>query len=239
MAALPRVYLPGPLQPGPVSVAGDAARRLTTVLRLSRGDEFLAFSGDGHEYPAVIDQASGKRIRASLGAPSRHEPPPALSLELYAGLVRANRFDLIVEKATETGADVITPLLTERSGRGESPSPSRYDRWERIVIEAAEQSGRLYLPVLQQPASLTRLLERPGQAFLVPHPQEMSWPEAANLLPRRGTLAVLVGPEGGFTPDEVTQARHRGAILTSLGPNVLRTETAAIVATSLVRAAVH
>ncbi len=168
---------------------------------------------------------------------SRQEPPAALSLELYAGLVRANRFDLIVEKATEAGADVITPLISGRSVRGDAPSPSRYERWERLAAEAAEQSGRLYLPVLQPPATLDRLLEKPGLSILLPHPGEMPWSQAATLLPARGTLAVVVGPEGGFSDEEVAAARQRGAILASIGPNVLRTETAAIVATALVRAA--
>jgi 16S rRNA (uracil1498-N3)-methyltransferase len=163
-----------------------------------------------------------------------------LSIELYAGLVRANRFDLVVEKATEAGADVITPLLSERSTRGEAPSESRNQRWERIAVEASEQSGRLYLPVLQPPVPLDRVLERPGLTLLMSHPGEMPWPEAAKLLPQRGSVALLIGPEGGFTSEEVAGARQRGAILTSISPNVLRTETAAIVTTALVRsAAIH
>jgi 16S rRNA (uracil1498-N3)-methyltransferase len=237
MPALARVYVPGPIGPGPLSLPPDATRRLANVLRLKPGNAFLAFSGDGREYPAIIDHVGGKRLAATVQAIARQEPPPPLSIELYAGLVRANRFDLVVEKATEAGADVITPLLSERSARGEAPSDSRSQRWERIAIEASEQSGRLYLPVLQQPVSLDKVIERAGLTFLMTHHGEMPWREAAGLLPQRGSVALLVGPEGGFTSEEALLARQRGAILTSIGPNVLRTETAAIVATALVRSA--
>jgi len=236
MPAIPRVHLPGPLAPGVITLPPEAARRLASVLRLSSGDAFLAFCGDGKEYLATVEQASAKRLMATLGPVSRQEAPAALSVELYAGLVRANRFDLVVEKTTEAGADVITPLISERAARGDAPSASRYERWERLAAEAAEQSGRLYLPVLQPPVTLERLLDRPGQSILLPHPGEMPWAEAANLLPGRGTLAIVIGPEGGFSDEEVASARQRGAIVASIGPNVFRTETAAIVTTSLVRA---
>lgn len=237
MARLPRLFVDGPLAPGDLSLAGDAAKRLLSVLRLSSGDAFRVFSGDGREYEATVAAGTAKRVAVSVGAVARQEPPPALSLELCSGLVRANRFDLVVEKATEAGADVITPLVSERSARGDAPSKARYDRWERLVVEASEQSGRLYLPVLQQPITFERLCERGRRPLLLAHPDGMSWGDATALLPVRGPLVVAIGPEGGFSDEEVEAARLAGALVVSIAPNVLRTETAAIVATALVRAA--
>jgi 16S rRNA (uracil1498-N3)-methyltransferase len=237
MASPPRVFVPGPLHPGTLSIEGDPAKRLASVLRLRPGDAFALFCGDGREYEATFAGATGKRVAAIVGPVARQEPPAALSLELYCGLVRATRFDTVVEKATEAGADVIAPLISEHAARGEHPSPARYERWERIAIEAAEQSGRLYVPVLAQPVVFEVALRSPGTLALLCDPAGSPWNQVAALLPKRGRLLLLIGPEGGFSDGEVAAARRAGALVAAIAPNVLRTETAAIVATALVRAA--
>jgi 16S rRNA (uracil1498-N3)-methyltransferase len=235
MASLPRLFVPGPIRPGALSIDGDAAKRLTSVLRLRRGDAFTVFGGDGREYEATLEGTAGKRVAATVGPVTRQAPPAPLALELHCGLVRANRFDNVVEKATEAGADVIVPLISEHSARGEQPSAARYERWERIAIEASEQSGRLYAPVLGRPATFETVLRAPGAVVVVCEPGGVPWPEGARLLPQRGRLLLLVGPEGGFSDAEVAAARGAGAIVAAVAPHILRTETAAILATGLVR----
>jgi 16S rRNA (uracil1498-N3)-methyltransferase len=237
MAGPPRVFLPGVPAPGIASLEGELAKRLLSVLRLKPGDALRVFSGDGREYDATFEGAEGRRAAIRVGAVCRQQPPSPLQLELFCGLVRANRFDTVVEKATEAGADVIVPLLSEHSARGDEPSEARHDRWERIAIEAAEQCGRLYLPLLQPPARFDDAIARHGGASLLCHPGGEPWSLAISLLPSRGRLAVFVGPEGGFSDAEVAAARRAGAIVAAIAPHVLRTETAAIVATALVNAA--
>jgi len=216
MASLPRIFVPGPISPGALSIDGEAAKRLTSVLRLRAGDALTIFCGDGREYEATFEGAAGKRVAVTVGPVVRQEPPAPLTLELHCGLVRANRFDTVIEKATEAGADVIVPLISEHSVRGEKPSASRFERWERIAIEAAEQSGRLYVPVLGQPASFEAAVRAAGSVAFVCEPGGMPWPGASRLLPERGRLVLLVGPEGGFSRQEVEVARAAGAVVAAI-----------------------
>jgi 16S rRNA (uracil1498-N3)-methyltransferase len=127
--------------------------------------------------------------------------------------------------------------LGDHAARGEGGSAARHDRWERIIIEASEQCGRLHLPALGEPAHLMTLLGRLHAPMVFAHLEgARPWRETAALLPARGTVIVAIGPEGGFSPAEVAAARAHGALVTSLGPNILRTETAALAATVLLRA---
>ncbi len=235
MAHVPRLYVPGRLAAGPLTLDGEQAKRLAAVMRLRAGDGFRVFSGDGREWSATVTAVEKARLQANVGELVRQEAALPIVLEAWCALVRPNRFDWAIEKCAEAGADVIRPLLSEHAARGEGGSPQRQERWNRIAIEAAEQSGRLRVPAVEAPESFERLIERHRGALLVGDQHGRSWQEAAALLPERGLVAVAVGPEGGFTDDEIARAKARGALAVSFGPNVLRTETAAVVATALVR----
>ena len=235
MAHIPRVYIPGHVGPGPLLLEGDQARRLTSVMRLREGERFLVFGGDGREWEATVAGSGRLGLHATVGAVLRQEPALPLAVEAWVSLVRPNRFDWAVEKCVEAGADVLRPLLTEHAVRGEGSSAGRQERWTRIAIEAAEQCGRLHLAVVEAPATFDDLLSRAHQALLIADRGGRPWPEAAPLLPPEGRLAMAVGPEGGFSEEELRRAKARGAIAVSLGPNILRTETAAVVALGLIR----
>ena len=235
MAHISRVYIPGRLGPGPLTLAGEEAKRLGAVMRLRPGDPFLVFSGDGREWRATVSGAGRGTLFATVGELVRQDPVSALTLEVWCGLVRPNRFDWAIEKCVEAGADVIRPLLGEHAARGAGDSEHRRDRWERIAVEATEQCGRLHMPLVEAPAPFERLVEHHHGVLVLAHPHGMPWGEVSRLLPRDGRLAVAVGPEGGFSEAEIALARARGALVASLGPNVLRTETAAVVAVGLVR----
>lgn len=237
MPHIPRVYRSGHLAPGPLLIDGEPARRLATVMRVRAGEEFRLFAGDGREWRATVIEVGRQAIRAEVGEVTRQEPPPVLTVEVWAGLVRANRFDWIVEKCTEAGADVIRPLVTGYGARGDEPSAARNERWHRIAVEAAEQCGRLYLPAVEPASSLDDLLSRHHGALLLADGGGLPWPQVVPLLPAEGRLALIIGPEGGLSADEVARARARGALVASLGPNILRTETAAVVAVGLLRSA--
>ncbi len=236
VAHVPRIYRAGHLASGPLLLDGEPARRLAAVMRVRPGEDFRLFSGDGREWRATVTEVGRQSIRVEVGEVTRQAPPPRLTVEVWPALVRANRFDWIVEKCTEAGADLIRPLVTENSARGEAPSNGRGERWQRIAIEAAEQCGRLYLPAIEPVAILDDLLSRHHGPVLLADAEGSSWAETVPLLPSGGRLAVVIGPEGGLSADEVARARTGGALIASLGPNTLRTETAAVVAVGLVRA---
>lgn len=235
MAHVPRLYIPGPLGPGPLVLDAAHGRRLTSVMRLREGDSFLAFAGDGREWRARLTSVTKSGTRAEVEELTRQEPALPIVLEAWLALIRPQLFDLAIEKCTEAGVDIIRPMRTEYLARSEAASGQRQERWERIAIEAAEQSGRLRVPVIESPANFSDLVGRSRIALVIGDQHGKPWPEAARLLPLQGSVAVAVGPEGGFSRDELAAATARGAIATSFGHNILRAETAAIVAVSLVR----
>lgn len=239
MAHVPRIFVPGHLATGTFRLDGEQAKRLTAVMRLRPGDPFLVFCGDGREWTATVASEERGRLHATVGEVVRQEPALAIVLEAWIALVRPNRFDWAIEKCTEAGADVIRPLLGEHSARGEGSSAQRQERWNRIAVEASEQCGRLRLPVIEAPASFDRLVSNWRGSLIIGDPGGRSWPDTVPLLPERGTVAVAIGPEGGFSAGEVVAAKARGALGVSLGPNILRTETAAVVACALVRSLGH
>lgn len=236
MSRLPRLYVPGRLAAGPLALDSGQSHRLGAVMRLDDGDPFLVFNGDGHEWSATVTASTRGTVHATVAGLARQAPPPALSLEVWVGLVRPNRFDWAIEKCVEAGADVIRPLLTGRAARGEGASDARQERWSRVVVEAAEQCGRLHLAVVAPPASFEPLLAHLRVPLFIAEAGGRPWPEVVPLLPVSGTVAVAIGPEGGFTAEELAAATARGAVTASFGANTLRTETAAVVATALVRA---
>jgi 16S rRNA (uracil1498-N3)-methyltransferase len=204
-------------------------------MRLREGDEFRAS-------PATAVSARGCQecredsVRAEVREVTRQEPQPGRVVEVWCALVRANRFDWALEKCVEAGADVIRPLLAGHAARREGSSATRQERWQRIVHEAMEQCERLYPALIERPARFDDLLARHHGTIVVADGAGKPWSDLQRLLPERGTVAVAIGPEGGFSEVEVARGRAAGALVASLGPNNLRSETAAVVATALLRA---
>lgn len=235
MSHVPRVYLPTRLGHGPVTIDGEAGRHLSSVLRVRPGDPLLLFAGDGREWRATVMGATRGGVVAEVGELARHEAPPAIVLETWCALVRANRFEWAIEKCVEAGADIIRPVVTAFTQRSESPSEARLARWRRIAVEATEQSGRLFVPVVEPPSPLEGLLASFRGAIVVADPHGRQPGALAPLLPRLGHLAIAVGPEGGFSEEESALFARHGALLATLGPHIYRTETAAVVGTALLR----
>lgn len=235
MEGLPRICLPEGVQPGALALPDAQARHLA-ARRLRHGDAFLVFTGDGTEYHARIDDASRDGVTATVLDIARQEPPPARRVEVWCANVRANRMEWAIEKCVEAGVDAFRPITTEHSARGQELSEGRLERWERIAIEAAEQCGRLYLPVVAPVVTFEQAVEGLEGALVLANRDGAPWGEVVGKLPERGSLTVAIGPEGGFTDAEVSRATEAGAMIASLGPHTLRTETAAVVAVALARA---
>ena len=236
MAHIPRIYVPGRLGPGSIVLDAEEARRLTSVMRIRQGDEFRVFGGDGREFRATVTGTAKGSLHATVGELVRQQAAEQLVIEAWIGLVRPNRFDWAIEKCVEAGADVIRPLVSEHTARGDGGSNARADRWTRIAVEAAEQCGRLHMAIVEPPCRFDDLVRHHHGALVVGHPGGRDWADTAPLVPGEGRLALAIGPEGGFSDEEVALAQAHGALVTSFGPNVFRTETAALVAVALARA---
>ena len=234
-----RVYVEAPLAPGARAAAiGTAALHITRVLRLGAGDPVTVFNGDGSDYPATITALRGARIEVEVldRVPARPESP--LVLTLVQGIARGERMDLIVQKATELGAVAIQPVLTARSVvRLDAKAAGRkLAHWRAIAIAACEQCGRARLPAVAAPLPLARWLARPA-----PDPclrLQLSVDARESLVTAAAgsrAIELLIGPEGGLDDEEREAAAHAAYRPCSLGPRVLRTETAAVAALALLQ----
>jgi 16S rRNA (uracil1498-N3)-methyltransferase len=221
-----RFYINCPLAPGPVTIDGPEAHHLSAVCRLRPGDAVCLFNGDGCEYPAEVSEI-GKRsvvlVVQTIAAPNRELP---FSLEIAVPLPKGDRAQFLIEKLTELGVTAFTPLQTARSVV--HPRETKLDKLERYVIEASKQCGRNVLMKIGPLTMWANFVRREGlsERKIVAHPGE-----PANLSERTllADAVAAVGPEGGFTEDEVELARAAGWTAVGLGPRILRMETAAMV----------
>lgn len=225
--------LPGPGQTA--AIEGDPARRIAAVLRMRPGERLGLFDGVREFECELIEIRPNVRVRLLDELPS--EAPAETKLTLYQALVRPNRFEWLLEKVTEIGVAQIVPILTDHAAvRTSEIGSSRLERWRRITIEATEQSGRRIPPSIQSPVSFPIALKHANGRRVFAWEGLRSKPAA---LQRSDApdIALFIGPEGGWSDSEVQSAREAGATFMSLGPNILRAETAAIVASALLLSA--
>ena len=222
-----------------VTLSKEETHHLVHVLRLKPGDEVFVFDGRGNEYGCRLQAESGSRARLEIITPLVDVVESPIRLTLAQALAKNDRFDLIVQKATELGVNRIVPLATEHTDVRLSVDQvdKRLDRWRRISLEALKQCGRRRLVEIAAPMTLEALAEDAGAEVLLVFSEKSGVPIAA-ALPDTSLLAgltALVGPEGGWSDGELTRLEQRGAIAAGLGPRILRTETAAVVAITLLQ----
>ena len=247
-----RFYFDGPLGPGDVTLEGPEAHHLANVRRFQVGDAVVVFNGDGREYPALVAELGKKRIAlqvTDVHAPIRELP---FSLHMAVALPKGDRGDFLIEKLTELGVTTFTPLISERSIV--KIDDSKTEKLRRAVIEASKQCGRNVLMAIHGPArwaewcpvqSARRLIAHPSDVDLMRRRPKRSEVDAASvgdgvdLAALRSPphfkehITVAIGPEGGFSDGEVATALAAGWERLSLGPRILRVETAAIAAAVL------
>ena len=217
-----------------VTLTADEARHLREVLRLKTGDEVQVFDGAGREFRAVVSQA--RREFAELEIGNEIEPPKPespLQLTLAVALLKGEKFDLVVQKGTELGVNRFIPLVTRYADiklRDEADAAKRVTRWQRIALEAAKQCGRSVVPEVTALVEFANVIhqnpclmfsEREGQAL--------------NTNLRMDFLTAIVGSEGGWSDEELDQAKAAQTPIVTLGGRVLRAETAAITAAVLLQ----
>lgn len=230
---------PGALRARNVTLGPELAHRLSRVLRLKRGDHVILSAGGPKDHEVQFTALSPHAATAVVIAERQPPPEPHVKLVLYQSLIRANRFDLALEKGTEIGVSRFVPIVTARSliQPEDEPSMARAERWKRIIVEAAEQCHRGRLPEIEGPMSFEDALRQASGLKLLPWEEERRQRLGAYLrsLPSRPeTVSLFIGPEGGFENSEVEMARGGGAVPVSLGQRVLRSETAGIVASAIV-----
>lgn len=217
-----------------ITLTADEARHLREVLRLKPGDEVSVFDGAGKEFRARVAQARREFAELDLDEeiqPARPESP--LQIKLAVALLKGEKFDLVVQKATELGVYEIVPLMTRFADiklRDESDASKRVARWQRIALEAAKQSGRAVVPTVEAPNRLESVLKNSSLLF-----SEKDGRSLNEVPPPTSSTTVIVGSEGGWSDEELDLARAAGAQIITLGGRILRAETAAITATALIQ----
>lgn len=233
---VPRIYTNQPLSTSQRLALGEApSHHLSKVLRMQVGRELILFNGDGCEYPGVISDVSKKTVTVDIADAAEINRESPLMVELAIGISRGERFDWVLQKATELGVTRIIPLITERTEvkiSGERSEKIR-DRWQQILISACEQCQRNTLPELSEPVTLEDWLSEVNTdlRFVLHHRDTQSLPTEAT--PQ--SVSLLIGPEGGLSDAEITQAKKADFNALTLGPRVFRTETAPMAALTLVQ----
>lgn len=220
-----------------VTITGDLAHRLTKVLRYRKGDSVVVTAGGEREHIVRLESVSPSTV---IGIVTGERPAPAeatTEVVVYQSLIRANRFDLVLEKGTEIGVARFVPLIAARTQVQEEASKARGERWRRLIVEAAEQCGRGRLATIGETLSFEQAIRSAPGLKLVPWEDERDqrlgdYLRSLKELP--AIVSLFIGPEGGWDESEVTLARESGATLVTLGRRVMRAETAAIIAAGIV-----
>jgi 16S rRNA (uracil1498-N3)-methyltransferase len=223
-------YTPPSLVSGThLAIEADEFSHLTHVMRKEPGDEICVVDGRGMAYDVVISEITARTALCSILAvhPMKHEPQRKVIVGV--GLLKnSSNFDYLVEKTTEVGVTAIVPLLTVRT----IPRHAKTERWQKIALAAMKQCGRSVLPAIRPLMAFADFLEstRTESSKYISH-EKVESPALRNVeIGNNATVCLCIGPEGGFSHEEIEQARGAGYIAVSLGPRRLRTETAAIVA---------
>lgn len=220
-----RFYVNYSLGPGPVTLDGPEAHHLAAVCRLRPGAVVCLFNGDGREYLAQVQTVGRREVALEVTSVAQPEREVGFRLEVAAPLPKGDRASFLVEKLTELGVTAFIPLDTARSVV--HPREAKLDRLQRQVIEASKQCGRNVLLEVRSLVLWTdwcRSRELPGRKVLAhPSARQVSSEDRPS-----GDVVLAVGPEGGFTDEEVDLAREHGWEVRALGPRILRVETAAL-----------
>ena len=234
-----RLFCDFPLAIGEnIELPKDAARHIM-VLRLSAGDTLTLFNGLGGEYQARITRIDRQRVTTEIVSHSSREAELPYRITLAQGIPEATKMDWIIEKSVELGVSDIIPLAAQRSvvRLDNDRAEKRLSRWQAIAISAAQQCGRNRLPHIASPVGTGEYLRQ-----TTPSPRILFSPRATETLSewarhqKPQDITLLIGPEGGFSPEEENMAEQQGVTFLSMGPRILRTETAGLAAVAAINA---
>jgi 16S rRNA (uracil1498-N3)-methyltransferase len=220
-------------------IEGDDVKHIYKVLRLETGEKVSVNDCLGKEYLGEIEDVNKTKVIVRLLEELPVNNESHINIYLYQGLPKSSKMDLIVQKATELGVKEITPVLTERVVvKSEIGEFKKVDRWNRIALEACKQCKRTLIPSINTPIEFEELMDnlQAIDLIVVPYENESGF-GIKNLMTEIKhevkNIAIIVGPEGGFEEEEIERLKASGAYIVTLGPRILRTETAGFVCTSL------
>lgn len=222
-----------------INIEGDDVNHIAKVLRLRSGDEIQVSDGNGTEFICEIEDINKKLVLCKIIDSFKNLTEPPVKITLFQGLPKSQKMDLIVQKCVEIGVVEIQPVITERvvvkvDGKDIS---SKIERWNRIALEASKQSNRGILPKVLNPISFSEAVEKLKalDSAIIPYEKERSKGIKSSLkeLGDINTLGIFIGPEGGFEDNEIDTCIENGVAPVTLGPRILRTETAGFVASTI------
>jgi 16S rRNA (uracil1498-N3)-methyltransferase len=238
---MPRLYLPLIKPSGTIHITGEKAKYLIRVLRSKIGDDIIVFDGKGSSYKAVIKSITMKDVLAEVIEAVQSDAESPFNIVLIQGLLKGEKMELIIQKTTELGVKEIIPAITTRS---QVRDTNKLSRWKKVAEDASRQSGRTEVPHIHEPISFDNIFSdtSPYNSYFRRFKGLLFWEEGGIRLNKVKeklgeclSLIVAIGPEGGFTEEEVKTAESNGFIITSIGNRILRAETAAISATTIVQ----
>ncbi len=231
-----RLYHAGPITcPQVLALNADTSHHLATVLRANVGDAVVIFNGDGAEYSGTIEQTHKKQVMVAITHQVLVQRESSIQIHLGQGLCRGEKMDWVIQKSVELGVTEITPLITDHSNvkLDAERSDKKHQHWQQVMISACEQSGRTVVPKLHPVKPLAQwILETNAELKWLLNPNDN---QSLKNQTKPNSIALLIGPEGGLSNVEIAAAQNAGFNSIQLGPRVLRTETAPIVALSVVQ----
>ena len=230
---MPRFFIDGTAD-GRAYIAGADALHIAKALRMRPGEALTLCDGKGTDFDGVLETVTDRQVTVRISASRPSQAEPTLAVTLYQGLPKGDKMDWIIQKAVELGVTAVVPVATRRSvARLEVKADKQQERWQRIAAEAAGQCGRGMLPSVERPLSWSQALSRlSGEPALVFY-EGGGRPLRELVTPSTRRLSVFVGPEGGFDPEEIDAIRRQGGGVATLGPRILRCETAPLAALTL------
>jgi 16S rRNA (uracil1498-N3)-methyltransferase len=238
---MPRFYIPNPhIQDGLLKIEGDEVKHIRKVLRLKAGDEILVFDGSGKEFEGTIVEEGRSSVMVKVQGIFSSEGDSSLEVTLAQSLLKGEKMDYLIQKATELGVKEIIPFFSSRSVPllEKSRRPNRHHRWEKIAVEASKQCGRGVVPKIESLQDYSGML----RAASTDHLRLILWEgdgiKLKEVLERSGEktkIFFVIGPEGGFSPDEVDKAKRAGFVAVTLGKRILRAETASLCLLSILQ----
>ena len=217
-----------------ISITADKARYLASVLRCKEGDALVIFNGEGDCFRTKISKVGKKEVIVDVLEKFTCNPESPVNITLVQSLLKGEKMDLVIQKTTELGVREIVPVVTERSQLRETRKTAR---WQKIAEEASRQSGRTVITVVHEPAFFRDIFtDNDLKGFIFYEEGGERFSDAVlSFIPHPSSLFIVIGPEGGFTKEEVGLAKEKGLVAASLGKRILRAETAAIAAVTLVQ----
>ena len=220
-----------------ITITGDDVKHISKVLRLRTGDEITICDSCGWDYVCAIEDISQTQVEAKILSKSTNKAESPLHITVYQGLPKSDKMDYIVQKCVELGAVNIVPMATARAVVKLHDEEKKRTRWQKIALEAAKQCGRGIIPTVNNVTDFSKVIDslEPDALNILPYENEDHRKLRQAIAGYNGSkVNIIIGPEGGFDPEEISSAECKGINIVTLGPRILRTETAPIAAISAI-----